>query len=174
MKDRAAASILREAERTGRLRKGVTILDATSGNTGIAYAMISAAFGYRFKLCMPANVTPERTRTLKAFGAELDADRSDGRHRRRHPRGAAAVRRQIRSATSTPISTTTTPTGARTTKRTGPEIIEQTEGRITHFVAGLGTSGTFMGVGRRLREFNPRHPPDFGPARFADARRRRA
>ena len=71
VKDRAAASILREAERNGRLTKGVTILDATSGNTGIAYAMIAAAFGYRLKLCMPANVTPERTRTLKAFGAEL-------------------------------------------------------------------------------------------------------
>ena len=71
VKDRAAASILRDAERTGRLRDGVTILDATSGNTGIAYAMISAAHGYRLKLCMPANVTPERTRTLKAYGAEL-------------------------------------------------------------------------------------------------------
>ena len=71
VKDRAAKSILRAAEPSGRLHKGVTILDATSGNTGIAYAMISAAFGYRIKLCMPANVTPERTRTLKAFGAEL-------------------------------------------------------------------------------------------------------
>src|SRR5918992_2005466 len=71
VKDRAAASILREAERTGRLRSGVTILDATSGNTGIAYAMIAAAHGYRLTRCMPANVTPERTRTLRAFGAEL-------------------------------------------------------------------------------------------------------
>src|SRR5215204_2356187 len=71
VKDRPAANILREATRTGRLRPGMTILDATSGNTGIAYAMISAAYGYRLKLCMPANVTPERKRTLAAFGAEL-------------------------------------------------------------------------------------------------------
>src|SRR5262245_4461235 len=71
VKDRAAASILGEAKRTGRLGDGVTILDATSGNTGIAYAMISAAYGYQLKLCMPANVTLERIRTLKAYGAEL-------------------------------------------------------------------------------------------------------
>src|SRR5918996_5503535 len=71
VKDRAAASILRAAAQSGRLRPGVTILDATSGNTGIAYAMISAAHGYRLKLCMPANVTPERKRTLHAYGAEL-------------------------------------------------------------------------------------------------------
>ena len=69
VKDRAAASILREAERTGRLHKGVTILDATSGNTGIAYAMIAAARGYSLKLCVPDNVTAERKRTLRAYGA---------------------------------------------------------------------------------------------------------
>src|SRR5690348_16216088 len=71
VKDRAAASILREAARTGKIRPGITILDATSGNTGIAYAMISAAYGYRLRLCMPANVTPERSRILRAYGADI-------------------------------------------------------------------------------------------------------
>jgi len=154
VKDRAAASILREARRAGRLREGVTILDATSGNTGIAYAMISAAHGYRLKLCMPANVTPERTRTLKAFGAELvltdPMEGTDGAIREARRLFAADPQHyyyadQYNNDANWRAHYDTT----------GPEIIEQTEGRITHFVAGLGTSGTFMGVGRRLREFNP-------------------
>jgi S-sulfo-L-cysteine synthase (O-acetyl-L-serine-dependent) len=154
VKDRAAASILRDAERTGRLREGVTILDATSGNTGIAYAMIAAAYGYRLKLCMPANVTPERTRMLKAYGAELvltDAmEGTDG-----------AIREARRLVATDPQhyfyadQYNNDANWRAHYETTGPEIIEQTEGRITHFVAGLGTSGTFMGVGRRLREFNP-------------------
>ena len=115
--------------------------------------MIGAALGYRVKLCVPDNVTPERKRILRAYGAELVfTDPMEG-IRRRHPRGAAAARGRARIATFTPISTTTTRTGARTTTRPAAEILEQTDGRVTHFVAGLGTSGTFMGTGRRLREF---------------------
>jgi S-sulfo-L-cysteine synthase (O-acetyl-L-serine-dependent) len=153
VKDRAAAAILGEAARNGRLRPGVTILDATSGNTGIAYAMISAAYGYRLKLCMPANVTPERTRTLRAYGAELvltnPLEGTDGaiREARRlfaaDPDGYFYADQYNNDANWRAHYETT-----------GPEILEQTDGRVTHFVAGLGTSGTFMGVGRRLREYN--------------------
>jgi S-sulfo-L-cysteine synthase (O-acetyl-L-serine-dependent) len=153
VKDRAAASILREAERTGRLRPGVTILDATSGNTGIAYAMIAAASGYRLRLCMPANVTPERVRTLRAYGAELvltdPMEGTDG-----------AIREARRLAASEPDryfyadQYNNDANWRAHYDTTAPEILEQTDGRITHFVAGLGTSGTFMGVGRRLRESN--------------------
>ena len=152
VKDRAAAAILREAQRSGRLRPGVTILDATSGNTGIAYAMISAAHGYRLKLCMPANVTPERTRTLRAYGAELvltdPMEGTDG-----------AIREARRLHASEPDryfyadQYNNDANWRAHYDTTAPEILEQTDGRVTHFVAGLGTSGTFMGVGRRLREF---------------------
>ena len=138
VKDRAAAAILRDAERSGRLQPGGTILDATSGNTGIAYAMIAAARGYRLKLCVPGTSPPERLRTLRAYGAELVLTEPDGGHRRRDPRSAAAARRSDPIDTSTPISTTTTPTGGRTTTRPAVEILEQTDGRVTHFVAGLG------------------------------------
>ena len=154
VKDRAAASILREAQRTGRLRDGVTILDATSGNTGIAYAMISAAYGYRLRLCMPANVTPERTRMLKAYGAEIvltdPMEGTDGAIREARRLFAADPQRYFYADQYNNDAN-----WRAHYETTGPEIIEQTEGRITHFVAGLGTSGTFMGVGRRLREFNP-------------------
>ena len=154
VKDRAAAAILREARRAGRLREGVTILDATSGNTGIAYAMISAAHGYRLKLCMPANVTPERTRTLKAYGAELvltdPMEGTDGAIREARRLFAADPQHYYYADQYNNDAN-----WRAHYETTGPEIIEQTEGRITHFVAGLGTSGTFMGVGRRLREFNP-------------------
>jgi cysteine synthase B len=154
VKDRAAVSILREAQRIGRLRDGVTILDATSGNTGIAYAMISAAYGYRLRLCMPANVTPERTRMLKAYGAEIvltdPMEGTDGAIREARRLFAADPQRYFYADQYNNDAN-----WRAHYETTGPEIIEQTEGRITHFVAGLGTSGTFMGVGRRLREFNP-------------------
>src|SRR5687767_3552491 len=154
VKDRAAAAILRDAERTGRLRDGVTILDATSGNTGIAYAMISAVYGYRLKLCMPANVTPERSRTLKAYGAELvltdPMEGTDGAIREARRLFATDPQRYFYADQYNNDAN-----WRAHYETTGPEIIEQTDGRITHFVAGLGTSGTFMGVGRRLREFNP-------------------
>ncbi|CAN5882494.1 cysteine synthase family protein [soil metagenome] len=153
VKDRAAASILSEARRTGLLRPGVTILDATSGNTGIAYAMIAAAHGYRLKLCMPANVTPERTRTLRAFGADLvltdPMEGTDG-----------AIREARRLAVADPDryfyadQYNNDANWRAHYEATAPEILEQTDGRVTHFIAGLGTSGTFMGVGRRLREYS--------------------
>ena len=153
VKDRAAASIIRDAERSGRLHNGVTILDATSGNTGIAYAMIAAARGYRLKLCMPANVTPERKRTLKAFGAELvltdPMEGTDGAIREVRRLYAADPDRYFYADQYNNDAN-----WRAHYETTAPEIIEQTEGRVTHFIAGLGTSGTFMGVGRRLREFN--------------------
>ena len=155
VKDRAAAAIIREAERAGRLRPGTVILDSTSGNTGIAYAMIAAARGYRLKLCVPENVTPERLRILRAYGAELvltsAMEGSDGairEARRLHaadPDGYFYADQYNNDANWRAHYDTT-----------APEILEQTGGRITHFVAGLGTSGTFMGIGRRLR----RHRPD--------------
>jgi len=152
VKDRAAAAILREAAESGRLRPGAVILDATSGNTGIAYAMIAAARGYRLKLCVPGNVTPERLRTLRAYGAEVvvtnPMEGSDGaiREARRlyaeHPDRYFYADQYNNDANWRAHFETT-----------GVEILEQTEGRVTHFVAGLGTSGTFVGVGRRLRAF---------------------
>jgi cysteine synthase B len=153
VKDRAAASILRTAEQSGRLRPGVTILDATSGNTGIAYAMISAAYGYRLKLCMPANVTQERTRTLRAFGADLvltdPMEGTDGAIREARRLYAADPDRYYYADQYNNDAN-----WRAHYETTAPEILEQTDGRITHFIAGLGTSGTFMGVGRRLREYN--------------------
>src|SRR6187549_2546985 len=153
VKDRAAKSILREAERSGRLHKGVTILDATSGNTGIAYAMISAAFGYRIKLCMPANVTPERTRTLKAFGAQLiltdPMEGTDGAIREARRLFAADPHRYYYADQYNNDAN-----WRAHYETTAPEILAQTSGRLTHFVAGLGTSGTFMGTGRKLRDTN--------------------
>jgi cysteine synthase B len=154
VKDRAAAAIIQDAERAGRLRRGTVILDSTSGNTGIAYAMIAAARGYRLKLCVPENVTPERLRILRAYGAELvltsAMEGSDGairEARRLHAAdpGAYFYADQYNNDANWRAHYDTT----------GPEILEQTGGRITHFVAGLGTSGTFMGIGRRLRRQRP-------------------
>jgi cysteine synthase B len=154
VKDRAAAAILRDAERSGRLRPGVTILDATSGNTGIAYAMIAAAHGYRIELCIPENVTSERKRTLRAYGAKLvltsALEGTDG-----------AIREARRLYAADPEAYfyadqyNNDANWRAHYETTGPEILEQTNGRVTHFVAGLGTSGTFVGVGRRLREYRP-------------------
>ena len=134
---------------------GRTILDATSGNTGIAYAMIGAARGYPVKLCMPENVTPERKRILRAYGAELvltdPMEGSDGAIREVR----ADLRGRIRTATTTRTSTATRPTGRRTTTRPVPRSWRRPTARVTHFVAGLGTSGTFVGTGRFLREHAP-------------------
>jgi cysteine synthase B len=151
VKDRAAAAILADGERTGRLHAGLTILDATSGNTGIAYAMIAAARGFKLKLCVPENVTTERKRTLRAYGAELvltsPMEGSDGaiREARRlhelNPERYFYADQYSNDANWRAHYDTT-----------APEILAQTDGRLTHFVAGLGTSGTFIGVGRRLRE----------------------
>jgi len=154
VKDRPAARMILDGERAGALTSDKIILDATSGNTGIAYAMIGAARGYRVRLCVPENVTPERKRILQAFGADIvftdPMDGSDG----------AILRAKAMYAAEPDVyfypDQYNNPGNWRAHyDTTAPEIIEQTGGRLTHFVAGLGTSGTFVGVGRRLRELNP-------------------
>ena len=154
VKDRAALFMIRDGERTGALRPGKTILDATSGNTGIALAMLGTALGYGVKLCIPASASPERLATLRALGANViltpGEDGSDG-----------AIRRAREIAGENPakyfyIDQYSNPANPRAHyETTAPEIWTQTNGTVTHFVAGLGTSGTFMGVTRRLKEFNP-------------------
>ena len=154
VKDRAAARMIAEGARAGALPPGGMLLDATSGNTGIAYAMLGASLGYRVKLCVPANVTPERLRMLRAYGAEVvltDAmDGSDGAIRE--------ARRQHQADLSLfyPDQYNNPANWRAHFDTTAPEIWRQTGGRVTHFVAGLGTSGTFTGTVRRLRELNPR------------------
>lgn len=153
VKDRPAARMICEALKSGELTHDRRILDATSGNTGIAYAMIGAALGYGVTLCVPANVTPERRRILRAYGPELiftdPLEGSDGAIREARRRFAADPKGlfyadQYNNAFNWRSHYDTT----------AAEIWEQTSGRITHFVAGLGTSGTFIGTGRRLRELN--------------------
>jgi len=150
VKDRAALAILDDGERRGLLLEGKTILDATSGNTGIAYAMLAASRGYKLKLCVPENVTPERLRILRAYGAEIElTDAMDGSD------GAIRQARRIHEAEPDRYfyaDQYNNDANWRTHfDTTGHEILEQTDGRVTHFVAGLGTSGTFVGIGRRLR-----------------------
>jgi cysteine synthase B len=154
VKDRAAARMILEGEASGKLTPGRTILDATSGNTGIAYAMVGAARGYAVKLCVPANASPERKLMLRALGAELVLTDpleggTDGAIREARRLFAGDPQRYYYADQYNNDAN-----WRAHYEGTGPEIIEQTEGRITHFVAGLGTSGTFMGVGRRLREFS--------------------
>ena len=155
VKDRAAAAMILDGEARGLLGPGKTILDATSGNTGIAYAMMGAARGYPVKLCMPSNVTPERKRILRAYGAELVlTDPMDGSD------GAIREVRKIYQDNPDPYyypDQYSNPVNWRAHyETTGPEILAQTDREITHFVAGLGTSGTFMGAGRYFREHAPR------------------
>ena len=154
VKDRAAARMIADGERSGALTRDTIIIDATSGNTGIAYAMIGAARGYRVRLCVPANVTPERKRILQAFGAEViytdPLQGSDGaiirvKQMYEESPGQYFYPDQYNNAGNWRAHYDTT----------GPEILEQTGGRVTHFVAGLGTGGTFVGVGRKFREVNP-------------------
>src|SRR5438445_3360682 len=155
VKDRPAMNIIREAERAVLMSKDKILIDSTSGNTGIAYAMICAARGYRLKLCMPSNVSEERKRILKAYGTEIiytdPLEGSDG-----------AIRRVRQMAAEKPelyfyANQYDNPANWRAHyNSTGPEIFEQTQGRVTHFVAGLGTSGTFVGTARRLKELHPR------------------
>jgi len=153
VKDRAAAAILREAEENGHLRAGAIILDATSGNTGIAYAMIAAARGYRLKLCVPGNVTAERLGTLRAYGAELvitnPMEGTDGAIREARRLNAEDPSRYFYADQYNNDAN-----WRAHYETTAVEILEQTGERITHFVAGLGTSGTFVGTGRRLRAFS--------------------
>jgi len=149
VKDRPAARMLLDGERSGKLTRDKIILDATSGNTGIAYAMIGAARGYRVRLCVPANVTPERKRILAAYGADIvftdPMEGSDG----------AILRAKAMFAAEPDVYFYPDQYNNPGNWLSHYEIIEQTDGRLTHFVAGLGTSGTFIGVGRRLREVNP-------------------
>ncbi len=152
VKDRPAARMIAEAERSGDLRTGKILLDATSGNTGIAYAMIAAARGYRVKLCIPANANAERKKMLLAYGAELVfTDPMEG--------ADGAVREARRIHASNPDlyfysdQYNNDANWRAHYDTTGPEILAQSDGRVTHFVAGIGTSGTFVGTGRRLREF---------------------
>jgi cysteine synthase B len=154
VKDRPALKMIREGERTGALTRDKIIIDATSGNTGIAYAMIGAALGYRVKLCLPKNAGEERKRILRAYGAELvltdPLSGSDG--------AIVAVREIVAADPETyfyPDQYNNPANWRAHYETTGAEIFEQTSGRITYFVAGLGTSGTFMGAGRRLRELSP-------------------
>jgi cysteine synthase B len=152
VKDRPAWRMIQEGIRTGALSGQRRILDATSGNTGIAYAMIGAALGYGVTLCIPENVTPERKRILRAYGAELiytdPMDGSDGAIR-----AVREIYQRDRDKYFYPDQYNNDFNWRAHYETTGPEIIEQTAGGLTHFVAGLGTSGTFMGIGRCLREF---------------------
>ena len=155
VKDRPAMNIILEAERAGLMSKEKTLVDSTSGNTGIAYAMICAARGYRAKLWMPSNVSVERKRILNAYGAEIvftdPMEGSDG-----------AIREVRQMVATHPhdyfyANQYDNPANWRAHyNSTAPEIFSQTSGRVTHFVAGLGTSGTFIGTARKLKELNPK------------------
>jgi len=154
VKDRAASNIIAQAKREGRLTPGKILLDSTSGNTGIAYAMIGAAESIPVTLCMPENVSPERKRILQAYGANIiytdPGDGSDGAIRMarelhaKHPDLYYYADQYSNDAN-----------WLAHYHGTANEIWQQTEGRITHFVSILGTSGTFMGTARRLKELNP-------------------
>ena len=154
VKDRAAKRMIEDAEKSGRLTKDKIILDSTSGNTGIAYAWIGAVKGYGVELVVPQNVSEERKKILKAFGAKVvfsnPLEGSDG-----------AIRLAWKLYVDNPdkyckLDQYNNPSNPQAHyDTTGPEIIEQTGGKITHFVASIGTSGTIMGTGRRLKEFNP-------------------
>jgi cysteine synthase B len=154
VKDRAAANIIREAEGSGQLTRGKILLDSTSGNTGIAYAMLGAAKGYRVKLFMPENVSPERIAILQAYGVEIvftdPLEGSDGAIRA--VRELAAAEPEIYFYADQYNNPANWQAHYQTT---GVEIWQQTHGSATHFVAGLGTSGTLVGAGRRLKDYNP-------------------
>jgi S-sulfo-L-cysteine synthase (O-acetyl-L-serine-dependent) len=155
VKDRPALGMIEAGLKSGALTPGKTIIDATSGNTGIAYAMIGAAMGYPVKLCLPDSASHERKRILAAFGAELvmtpGDEATDGAIRKVHEIVSADPQKYFYpDQYSNPANWEAHYHG------TANEIWNQTEGRITHFVAGLGTSGTFVGTTRRLRELNPK------------------
>ncbi len=155
VKDRAAANIVAQARAAGKLTSGKILLDSTSGNTGIAYAMIAAAQGFPVTLCMPENVSMERKRILHTYGANIvytdPANGSDGAIRK--ARELAAERPDLYFYADQYSNDANWQAHYHGTAN---EIWQQTEGRITHFVAMLGTSGTFVGTARRLKELNPR------------------
>lgn len=154
VKDRPALAILQAAEAAGLLAGGKILLDATSGNMGIAYATLCATRGLRLRLVIPGSASPERLAVLRALGADLAiSDPVEGSD------GAITLARRI-AAQSPDLYYYADQYNNHANwqahyQTTGPEIIAQTDGRVTHFVAGLGTSGTMMGVGRRLKEYNP-------------------
>lgn len=154
VKDRAASGIVADAQKRGMLKPGKHLLDATSGNTGIAYAMLGAAMGFPVTLCIPSNVSLERKRILAAYGANIvwtdPADGSDGAIRKAR---ALAVEQPEKYFYADQYGNNANWRAHYLT--TANEIWEQTAGQITHFVAGLGTSGTFVGTSRRLKELNP-------------------
>ncbi|MGB8509245.1 MAG: cysteine synthase family protein [Pyrinomonadaceae bacterium] len=154
VKDRAALAMILDGERTGRLTPEKILLDATSGNTGIAYALICAALDYRATLCLPENANFERKRMMKIYGANLiETDAMGGGD-------GAQLRAQELVANDPdkyfyPDQYNNAANPRAHYEGTGPEIWRQTAGRVTHFVAGMGTSGTFTGTVRRLKELNP-------------------
>jgi len=155
VKDRAAANIVAEAFRSGKFESGKTLLDSTSGNTGIAYAMIGAAMGFPVTLCVPENVSHERKRILQAYGATiLFTDPGEGSD------GAMRLARELAAKHPDLYFYADQYSNDANWQAhylgTANEIWQQTEGRITHFVSILGTSGTFMGTTRRLKELNPK------------------
>jgi cysteine synthase B len=154
VKARAAAAIIRAGERDGRLGTGRTLLDASSGNTGIAYAMLCAERGYACEICLPAGASEERKKLLRVYGARLvitpAEDGSDGAIREARRRAAANPEQYFYA------DQYNNPANARAHyEGTGVEIWRDTHGRITHFIAGLGTTGTFVGTGKRLRAYDP-------------------
>lgn len=154
VKDRAALQMIKDAEESGLLTKDKIILDSTSGNTGIAYAMIAAVKGYKAKIVLPKNASIERKKIISAFGAEIvyssPFEGSDG---------AIRLAKEIYNKNSDKYYLPDQYNNPSNWKAhyltTGPEVLEQTKGRITHFVASVGTSGTIMGTGKALKEFNP-------------------
>jgi cysteine synthase B len=154
IKDRAASAIVTDAMKRGLIGNGKGLLDATSGNTGIAYAMLGAALHFPVTLCMPSNVSSERKKYLAAYGADVvwtnPAEGSDGAIRKARELAATEPDRYFYAD-----QYSNDENWRAHYRATGNEIWQQTEGQITHFVAGLGTSGTFMGTTRRLKELNP-------------------
>ena len=154
VKDRPALSMIQAGLASGALRPGKTIIDATSGNTGIAYAMVAAALAYPVQLCLPDSASHERKRILAAFGAELvitpGDEGTDGAIRKVHEIVAGNADKYFY-----PDQYSNPANWQAHYRTTANEIWQQTSGRITHFVAGLGTSGTFVGTTRRLKELNP-------------------
>ncbi len=155
VKDRAAHNIVKEAMRSGKLSAGKMLLDSTSGNTGIAYAMIGAALGFGVTLCMPSNVSVERKRILNAYGANIiytdPGEGSDGAIRKARQLIAAEPDKYFYAD-----QYCNNANWQAHYQTTANEIWQQTQGRVTHFVAMLGTSGTFIGASRRLKELNPK------------------
>jgi cysteine synthase B len=155
VKDRAALAMISAGEKSGALTRDKTILDATSGNTGIAYAMIGAARGYKVTLCLPKNASLERKRILKIYGAEIiETDRMNGTD------GAQMMAKELARNNPEkyfyPDQYNNEANWRAHYEQSAPEIWRQSGGKITHFLAGLGTTGTFVGTARKLKELNPK------------------